>query len=139
MPAFDDRSDRASIDTWYPSARRLAAWPHADGLVFISVERRDAADSVLIGFATDEEIGLRRRYRGHAPEAAPAATPPGSPTRAARLLGLDVRDLRRGPHGLNPLSERRRDRALRWLALLALIAFLAVFLGVLIVANRAAG
>ena len=47
-PAFDDRSDRASIDTWDPGARRLAAWPHADGLVFIAMEQDEAGAAVLV-------------------------------------------------------------------------------------------
>jgi hypothetical protein len=140
-PAFDDRSDRAAIDTWDPSARRLTAWPHAEGLVFVSLEENDTASTVLVGYASDDEITARRRHRGHTPPdtaAAPAAEPAATP-RADALLGLDLRNLRGRPPGLNPLSRRRRDRALRWLLLLALVGFLVAFFGILIVAHRAAG
>jgi hypothetical protein len=58
QPAYDDQSDRAAVDAWYPEATRLAAWPHLDGLVFLTLEHpdREAPINVLVGYVTQGEI-----------------------------------------------------------------------------------
>ena len=57
-PAYDDDSDRATVDAWYAEAIRFAGWPHRDGWVFLAVEHhdRDTPVGLLVGYATQDEI-----------------------------------------------------------------------------------
>jgi hypothetical protein len=58
QPVYDDQSDRDAVDAWYPEATRLDAWPHRDGLVFLTLEHpdREAPISVVVGYVTQDEI-----------------------------------------------------------------------------------
>jgi hypothetical protein len=138
-PIFDDRSDRAAIDTWYPEARRLAAWARSDGLVFLGMEQRvqPGPIDVLIGYATDEEINLRRRYQGHGVVKMPRV----QSQQLGRTHPLDGRPPDRPsyhrPQGLNPLSRRPRDRGLRWLVYVLVVGLFVAAIGFLLLIAQA--
>jgi hypothetical protein len=140
-PVFDDRLDRAAIDTWYPTARRFAAWPHPDGLVFLALERsgRRAPLAIVVGHASDEEVERRRRDRGHSDAGSRAAAAGAAPTAPfATILGADLLAYARGrPQGLNRISQRPRDRAIRWLLFVLAIGIVIAMTGALILARHA--
>jgi hypothetical protein len=139
-PLIDDRQDRAAIDTWYPTARRFAAWPHTDGLVFLALEQSagDAPVPIVVGHATDEEVEQRRLDGGHAVGPSPErAASTASRAAFGTILGADlVAYARRRPQGLNRISGRPRDRAIRWLLFFLAVAVLIVATGALIVGRQ---
>jgi hypothetical protein len=143
-PAFDDRRDRASIDTWYPEAVRLAAWVHRDGLVFLAIERRERQSSLvlLVGYVTDDEFRQRRTYRGHSGVVSPR--PNASPLRRevrerhGRPMPPDGRPpdrhYRHRPRGLQPLSPR--ESQVRWIILAACVVMVVVLVALLVLGAR---
>lgn len=142
-PVFDDRADRAAIDTWFPEARRLAAWTRDGGLFFIAVERAGPVrpSELVVGYATDEEITMRRTYSGHTrPVQKPArvSAPLRSSGQGERLSRpmppdgwLPDRHYYHLAQGLQPLS--RRERTLR--VVVAILILLVAGVAVLVLAG----
>jgi hypothetical protein len=58
---YDDRSDRAAVDAWYPEALRFACWRHDGGLLFLALEWHDRETPIglLVGFATQDDVRER--------------------------------------------------------------------------------